>query len=203
MFNCKDITMNLENYLQEETSLDEGILHKYNISLKASKLIKVLEIRRNELEFEIKKEKNLDKLKDKKEIVRAINKSIPVINDFKKYFQRLERRIEKLPESEKRKEIELKYEEIRMFFLNELYHIMYSVGYKASTVIASAIFSLILAIVFIPGGGPLLFLPTVQLIRKINIARNKITSGALVRELDRITRELQIKKRMSFNQSFN
>lgn len=179
--------------------LDEGIFHKYDVSVKASKLLKQLEIRNFELEFELKKEKDYDKRIEKKEIIKAIKKSIPIIKDFQRYFERLERKIEGMPDNEKRREIELKYEEIRMFFLNDLYQIMYSVGYKASVVIASAIVSLLLAIVFVPGGGPILFLPVVQLIRKVNQIKKRITSGEIAKELDKITRELQSKKRMRFS----
>lgn len=195
-----NITMNdIRSYIKEKETLEEGIFfHKYDVSVKVDKLANTLEKRKSELEKEIKQETDLEKINEKKEIIKAIKKATPIINDFKKYFQRLEKKINKLPQDEKRKEIELKYEEIRIFFINELYQIMYSVGYRASTVIASAIVSLLLAIVFIPGGGPILFLPTVQLIRKINIARNRITSGAIAKDLDRITKELQSKKRMRF-----
>lgn len=189
---------NFEQY-SENNSINEGLFHKYDVSVKASKLISQLEIRKKELEFELRNEEREEKRAEKKEVIKAIDKAVPVIKDFQKYFQRLEKRINKLPEDEKRKEIELKYEEIRLFFLNELYKIMYSVGYRASTVIASAIASLLLATVFIPGGGPLLFLPTVQLIRKINQAKNKVTSGELVKELEKIQKELESKKRMRFN----
>lgn len=173
------------------------------VSKRAEKVVNQLQERREKIEKELdKNDLTQEKRREYKDILKAIDKSLPVIEDFKKYFTNLEKKIKDLPDKEKRKKVESKYKEVKELFISELFKIMQFVGYNGSFVIGAAIASLIFAIIFIPGGGPILMLPTVMLIKKIRENQEKMKNmkrRQFEKEIDKLIDTLERKKKKRFS----
>jgi len=187
--------MKLKEFCSEK-EINEAVIRRYKVSERATKLIERLEEKQKVLEKKSKDKKiTPEKRREYKENIFAIEKSLPVIKNFRDYFKKLEDAIEGMNESDKIRKIENKYEEIKQLFFDKLYGLMQVLGYNASLIIAAAIASLIFAVVFIPGGGPALLFPTFMVIKKIKENRSKIHNKKFEKEIDHLLERLEKKKR--------
>lgn len=187
--------------LIELDDINEDILQKYQISKKAEKLIKKLNKKQESLEQTIKKRKlPPDKTKEIKEQIFAIESSLPVLERFKKYFQKLERAMEGLKEKEKLEKLRNKYEEIKSLFISDLYNIMRVVGYGASAILASTIASMIILVLLtspIPGTSPIFIAPSLVIIRKLKDIKTRVYNKKFEKEMEDLINKLESKKRKS------
>ena len=58
-------------------------------------------------------------------------------------------------------------------------------------VILSAIATLLFAIVFIPGGGPIMLMPTIHIIKNVNKAKEKVNDKKFTKDLNYLTKQLE------------
>lgn len=184
--------MELKEFISQEDSLEEGLFNRdnYEISKKTDKLIRKLEKRKKEIND------NPKSTEEDKKVAKAIEKAIPVIESFKKYFIKLESDLYDTADEEKRKLIEAKYDDIKTLFINQLYKIMETVSYRPSIMIASLI-AWIIIVTATPFTNWML-IPTYLTLRSISKNKKKITNRNFSRELSKLTDELMSKKRMQY-----
>lgn len=192
--------MNL-NELNTINQLDEDVFSRYTISKKSGKLIKRLKNRRdffkNKLENP-RRQLSIEKRRELKEKIYAIDKSLPVIEKFQKYFIKLEKAIEGMPEKDRRRKIKSKYDEVKTLFFRELYYTMQLVSYNASIIIASIIATLIISIVVtlpIPGSSFVLAAPAILLIKNLREQKKRIHDKKFEKEIDFLIEKLESKKK--------
>lgn len=183
--------MNITDFKEEE--LNEAMLPP-RVSAKAKKLINKLEKKERETIKKIEQTKDALEKRELKENLFAIRKALPVVKKFEEYFIRLETRIKDTSDKKRRKYIEKKYDEIKRLFINDLFDVMRVVGYDASAIIASTILSVIVAIVFIPG-GLITVAPAFALIKKIKEIKEKVKGSGFKDILEKVQKELERKKR--------
>ena len=184
--------MKIEDILNE-AYLTEGV--KYNkTSQTAIKLLKSLEKKKKKLQKELRKALP-DRAKKIRRDLFAIRKTVPIIEDFKDYFIRLETTFPGLSEREKKTKIKSRYDEVRFLFLEKLYKTMKLVGKDSAYIIGSTIATLLFAILFIPGGGTVMLLPTISTIRNVNRVKGKIQDKNFTKEVDYLSSQLQKYKR--------
>lgn len=184
--------MNFKEFISQEDSLEEGLFNRdnYEISKKTDKLIRKLEKRKKEIND------NPKSTEEDKKVAKAIEKAIPVIESFKKYFIKLESDLYDTADEEKRKLIEAKYDDIKTLFINQLYKIMETVSYRPSIMIASLI-AWIIIVTATPFTNWML-IPTYLTLKSISKNKKKITNRNFSKELSKLTDELMSKKRMQY-----
>lgn len=184
--------MNFKEFISQEDSLEEGLFNRdnYEISKKTDKLIRKLEKRKKEIND------NPKSTEEDKKVAKAIEKAIPVIESFKKYFIKLESDLYDTADEEKRKLIEAKYDDIKTLFINQLYKIMEIVSYRPSIMIASLI-AWIIIVTATPFTNWML-IPTYLTLKSISKNKKKITNRNFSKELSKLTDELMSKKRMQY-----
>ena len=191
-FISKDIDMNVNQILENE--LNEGVRY-FRTSEVAQKLIIRLKKKKKEFRNKIKKAKTPSRKQELLKHIKAIDKSIPIIENFREYFLKLESSFAGMSEKERKAQIKSKYDEIKTLFFKELYNVMSVVGENSVFIIAGAIVVLLFAIIFIPGGGAVLFFPIISLIRTVNKAKEKIKDPKFYKELDGLNKRLEKHKR--------
>lgn len=192
--------MNLEELVESE-QIDESLSRKYRVSEKAKKLLDKLEKKEDELEDWL--EKNLktatrEKVLKIREQQFAIQKSIPVVTRFQRYFKKLEDALEGMPDKEIERRIKQKYDEIKKLFFEELYHVMKSLSYNGTLVMASIISSLIIATIAslpIPGTTFIIVPSGIMLIKRLQEYKKKIADKNFEKEIDELIKRLEKKKR--------
>lgn len=192
--------MNLQDLMEAE-QIDEGLSRRYRVSEKAQRLIQKLEKKEDELEDWLEKNsktKPKEKVREIREQQFAIQKSLPVVERFQKYFKKLETALEGMPEKEVQERIKRKYDEIKKLFFEELYHVMKSLSYNGSLVMASVISSLIFATILslpVPGTTFILVPSGILLIKKLQEYKKKISDKNFEKEIDDLIKKLEKKKR--------
>ena len=182
--------MNLQEYINEKP-IEEGLFgDSYLVSKKADKLILKLKKRKDLID------NNKEASEEDKKLSRAIGRTIPVMDNFRKYFIKLEKELESVDDEERKKLIEAKYDDIKVLFINQLYKIMESVSYKPSIMVASLIAWIIFTLVT-PFTNWLL-IPTYITLRSISKHKKAITNRSFSKELDRLMEELESKKRLQY-----
>jgi len=196
--------MNLTDLIESE-QIDEALSRQYRVSAKAQKLIEKLEKKEDELEDWLEKNsktKPKNKIREIREQQFAIQKSLPVVERFQRYFKKLENALEGMPEQEKQIRIKRKYDEIKKLFFEELYHTMKSLSYNGTVVMASVISSLIIATIAslpIPGTTFLIVPSGLMLIKKLQEYKKKISDKNYEKEIDNLIDTLEKKKRRTLS----
>lgn len=172
-------------------TLNEASIEQ-KISKKASKLITALDKKKLDLTLKLHNKIPAEKLQEIKSTLKTIEKAKPIIVRFKKYFQNLEEKFDKLnlDEQEKKEKIRKRYDEIRNLFISDLFNIMRTVGYDEATIIASSIATIIFFIVFVPG-GLLVALPTILMLKKLKENKAKVNNKKFLKDLEKIENKLK------------
>ena len=184
--------MNINEVLRDE--LNEGVKY-FKTSETADKLLKRLHKKKIEFKKNIRQEKDPEKKKELIRHINAIDKAVPIIENFRDYFIKLEASFAGMSEKERRTQIKSKYDEIKTLFFKELYQVMNVVGRNSAFIIAGAIVVLLFAIIFIPGGGAVMFFPVLTLIRTVNKAKEKVKDPKFHKELEELNKRLEKHKR--------
>lgn len=184
-------------YLVKESNVNENIINKYLISRKAKKLILRLEAKKDFLSEKIPNSTGKEK-REIKSMLKTIDKALPIIENFEKYFNKLEINMTNSSDEEKIKRIQSKYDEIKALFLDKLYNIMLTVSYRPALLIASAIAGLIISLLFLHPGGIFMILPTIMFIKRIRDNKEIAESPKFKKEIDKVLELLEKKKKQRF-----
>jgi len=181
--------MNINEVLAQEV-LNEGRRY-FKTSATANKLIRTLRKRRHVLKGNIRKELDPERKRQMRRDIFAINKTLPIIDQFEKYFLELEKTFIGMSEREKKNKIKSHYDEIRFLFLEKLYKTMNIVGKGSAWITASAIAALLFAIIVIPGGTAVMLLPTLSVLRNVNRAKEKVNDKNFTKDLNYLSKQLK------------
>ena len=186
--------MNIKEILVEEKQIEESFLNP-RVSRRANRLLIQLKNKKTEIQSKLEIDfYNEDKTKEQKEVLFAIEKTIPAIEKFRDYFLKLEEQMKDLTDKEKRNKIKKKYAEIEKLFIEKLYNVMSVVGYSASLIIGSAIATIIFLIVVVPGGTLFTF-PAFNLIKNLRESKKKIKDKRFEKEIDKLIKKIETKKK--------
>lgn len=183
--------MDLKEFIETE-KINEDLFNKYNTSKKANRLIAKLYKRKGDLEVKVK---TIGKKEDK-DLLRALNRSIPVIEKFRDYFIKLEKKLEDTDDKERELLIQAKYDDIKALFVEELYKIMEHVQYRTAIFVGSLI-AWIIFLMATPFTNWML-IPTFLSLKNINKNKKRITNRYFSKEMNKLLAELEAKKRKQY-----